>query len=346
MAVVADFGVAKAVDLAAMREDGAWTVRNGGMRVVKAGQVTSIATTNALEFDPVISPNGLDVAYVAGAPGSSHVLVRQLAGERATALVKEFPGEQLRPAWSRDGSLVAFITNGVAYSVPSSGGAPKVLVETPDFAISEVALSPDGERIAFVNTTGLWIKPAGAGDAVQLLPGQTLHSIAWSPDGTRIAFIDGIAAGLENMSAAPINVITIAGGKIAVIAKGDVVNLSPVWAPDGRSLFYTSNRQGTLDIYQQFLTRDAQPRGLAQRITVGLSARRISLSKDGSHVAYDVVRSRSNIWTVDIGSGVASMTAARQVTSDNQRIESLSLSHDGQWLAYDSDLGGNPISTR
>jgi Tol biopolymer transport system component len=46
---------------------------------------------------------------------------------------------------------------------------------------------------------------------------------------------------------------------------------------------------------------------------------------------------------VDIapGSGVARLESARQITTDNQRIESLSLSRDGQSLAYDSDRGGN-----
>jgi dipeptidyl aminopeptidase/acylaminoacyl peptidase len=35
------------------------------------------------------------------------------------------------------------------------------------------------------------------------------------------------------------------------------------------------------------------------------------------------------------------MASARQITGDNQRIEGLSVSHDGRWLAYDSDREGN-----
>jgi Tol biopolymer transport system component len=66
------------------------------------------------------------------------------------------------------------------------------------------------------------------------------------------------------------------------------------------------------------------------------------LSADGTRLAYDVVRNRSNLWQLAIPpTGVASFASAKQITRDNQRIEAFSVSHDGQWLAYDSDRGGN-----
>lgn len=55
------------------------------------------------------------------------------------------------------------------------------------------------------------------------------------------------------------------------------------------------------------------------------------------------MRNRSNIWSVALpqGTAIASTASARQITNDNQRIEAVSLSHDGRWLAYDSDRNGN-----
>jgi len=35
------------------------------------------------------------------------------------------------------------------------------------------------------------------------------------------------------------------------------------------------------------------------------------------------------------------MAAAKQITTANEHIEGLRLSHDGAWLAYDSDRNGN-----
>jgi Tol biopolymer transport system component len=107
-------------------------------------------------------------------------------------------------------------------------------------------------------------------------------------------------------------------------------------------VLFVSNRDGAMDVYQQRLDRDFGPDGPPQRVTTGLSVRTISLSADGTRLAYDVVRNRSNLWEIPIpANGVASLANARQITTENQRIESFSVSHDGKWLAFDSDRGGN-----
>jgi Tol biopolymer transport system component len=70
--------------------------------------------------------------------------------------------------------------------------------------------------------------------------------------------------------------------------------------------------------------------------------RSISLSADGTRLAYDVVHNRSNLWQIPLPqAGLATFASAKQITTDNQRIEAFTLSHDGQWLAYDSERGGN-----
>ena len=320
-----------------------WLARRGESTLVRTGRVTSVATTLALEISPAISPDGKFVAYTAGVPGNAHVHVRQIAGERSVDVSAGLGGEHTQPVWSPDGSQVVFIANGAAFVVAATGGTPKLLVETPGFPLYGAAWSPDGAQLAYSNTAGLWVKPVGTGEARRLVASNVVHSIDWSPDGGSIAYLEGIPATLENLSSAPVKIVQVNTGAVVTVTKSNVVNLSPVWAGDGHSLYYISNAQGTLDVYRQPLTRDGQPRDSAQRITTGLSARRISLSRDGTRMTYDVVRNRSNIWSVEIPArgSVASMESARQVTSDNQRIEALSVSHDGRWLAYDSDRSGN-----
>jgi len=58
-------------------------------------------------------------------------------------------------------------------------------------------------------------------------------------------------------------------------------------------------------------------------------------------MAYDVIRNFSNIFAVSIAGGTAQTASAQQLTRENQHIESLRLSRDGRWLAYDSDRAGN-----
>jgi Tol biopolymer transport system component len=320
-----------------------FVVRNGPTRAVRPGRVTPVATTSALEMDPAISPDGKFVAFMSGAPGGFHIFVRQIAGERSVDVSGSLAGEHSRPNWSPDGSQIAFIANNDAYAVPATGGSPKLLVKSPDAPLTDAVWSPDGTRLAYANLQGIFLRSVSGGEARPLVAGETLHSLSWSPDGTRLAFVDGNPPRLDNLSSSPLKVVDVSSGKVTVVEPGTVVNLSPVWQSDGRSILFVSNRDGQLDVFQQSLASDGQPRGPALRVTTGLSARRVTLSSDGATSAYDVVRNRSNIWSVDVptGNGVASTATARQITNDNQRIESVSLSHDGRWLAYDSDRGGN-----
>ena len=68
----------------------------------------------------------------------------------------------------------------------------------------------------------------------------------------------------------------------------------------------------------------------------------LSLDHAGTRLAYSVLVSHSNIWSIEIPrSGPISIAGARPVTSGNQIIENVDVSRDGRWLAFDSDRGGN-----
>jgi Tol biopolymer transport system component len=111
--------------------------------------------------------------------------------------------------------------------------------------------------------------------------------------------------------------------------------------PRGRTLLFVSNRAGSRDIYSLRLAPDGEPDGDPQRLTSGLNAHGISVSKDGKLLAYSAYAPSDTIWSLDIpAKGVASVAQARQVTFANEKIEKLSLSRDGKWLGYDSDRNG------
>ena len=334
---------AVALVVAAAGGAGYWILHRGQPVVLRPGRVTPVATSAALEMAPAVSPDGKFVAYMQGAPGSFRIMVRQIAGERATMVSGELTsGSHENPRWSPDGSQIAFEANGGVYVVPATGGAPKLLVRATTPA-GNVSWSPDGRRVAYADLQGLWIRDAAGGAPTQLVRGSLIHSVAWSPDGRKVAYVSGNYPSLSNQSSAAAWVIAVAGGTPRQIAPPNLINLSPVWLPDSRGLLYISNRNETSDVYQQAIADDGSAIGVPQRLTTGLGARTISLSADGRVLAYDVVRNQSNLWAIDLppDGAPAEASSARRITNESQRIEALTLSHDGQWLAFDSNRNGN-----
>jgi Tol biopolymer transport system component len=77
-------------------------------------------------------------------------------------------------------------------------------------------------------------------------------------------------------------------------------------------------------------------------VTTGLDAHSISLSIDGSLVAYAMISISANVWALPLPArGPVSPYEASQITWGNQLVESYSVSRDGKWLVYDSNLNGN-----
>jgi Tol biopolymer transport system component len=313
--------------------------RSSSQKTLQVGVTTSVAATPDLEIEPAISPDGKLVAYVAETPAGDRIFVRQIGGGRANPLTTgDADGDQRWPRWSPDQSRISFTAQGGIYVVPAMGGTPKRTIE----AGNTHAWSPDGKQIAYGNAQGIWVQPLAGGQARSVMKGVTLHSPAWSPDGRLIAYVEGNRPTLTNLSTNAIWAISADGGTPIRLSDSTHVNVSPAYAADQHSVLYISNTGGTLDVYQQAVGSDGRPSGGLVRLTTGLGPYTITLSRDGLRMAYDVVRGYSNIWVAPIAPGSPiSFASATQVTRDNQRVEVMRLSHDGKWLAYDSDRGGN-----
>jgi serine/threonine-protein kinase len=312
--------------------------RSETFQAYSVGETTVVAASPDLELEPHISPDGRVIAYLVNVPGGYKILVRQRDGEKARSVLDE---NQVVPGclhWTPDGSRLSFCGNDGVYTVPAlTGGAPKIVLE----GVGVHAWMPDGKNILYVSRDTLWLAPVDGGTRRRILVEKRVHSIEVSPDGKLLAFAMGRAPRLNNVSTNTIWTLPVAGGVPVRISDSSHVNLSPVWASDGRSILYVSNRDGARDVYQQPL--DAKGRAAASpvRLTTGLNPYRISLSADGKRLAYDAVRNYSNIMGIDIGASTATVSSGKPITRENQHIESMLLSHDGKWIVYDSDRSGN-----
>jgi Tol biopolymer transport system component/DNA-binding winged helix-turn-helix (wHTH) protein len=163
-----------------------------------------------------------------------------------------YPGLEICPTFSPDGSQIAFAWNGDPESGSKSFdlyvkviGSENLLRLThhPSKEISP-AWSPDGKQIAFNRIsgadTGLYVVPALGGPERKLrsirIPIVSMAAISWSPDGKSIAFVDFLPTN-NNYRINLLSVETLESKEISHVP--ECINASyPAFSHSGERLAY------------------------------------------------------------------------------------------------------------
>ncbi len=212
--------------------------------------------------------------------------------------------EFVLPTASRDGRRFAYVDyHEIKFALlrahlSSPGG--KVLSQEKIIAlpqkIDSPQLSPDGEHIAFVSTlvgaANIWNSDADGHNPLQLTSfgGEAVGSAHWSPDGKWIAF------DRRPKDHAQIYVIDSEGRNMRAITEGAYENNVPTWSRDGKSIYFSSNRTGRMELWKQDLGS-----GVAAQVTQhgGFSAVE---SYDGKFLYY-VKFFSPGIWRMPLSGG-------------------------------------------
>ncbi len=310
------------------------------------GRAVQLTTDPALEVQPAISPDGRAVAYAAGTSSGTRIYVRQMGEGRARPLTDDTVTSQSHPRWSPDGGRILFLAQQAAFSAPASGGPVRQEIPTVQGRIRSAAWSSDGQAIAYTVGDSLFVRDTTG--TTRLLARIFEPSLcSWSPDDVLIACASGnanylnVGSDLGNLSPNRIVMCRVTDGSVTAITDSTSLNVSPAWSADGRWLYYVSNRKGTRDVYALRIS-GGRASGEPVRLSTGLGSQSISISANGTRIAYAVYSDKSNIWSLPLPSRPPGSAAdARPVTTGAQIIESPRLSLDNRWLYYDSDRAGN-----
>ncbi|MDI7275502.1 MAG: AAA family ATPase [Anaerolineae bacterium] len=159
--------------------------------------------------------------------------------------------EDTMPAWSPDGTRVAFISS-------RSGNRDLWVMNADGTRLENVtrsgadewtpAWSPDGLEIAFASyRDGNWeiyvCKPDGSQLRRLTKHGAADYAPSWSHDAGQLAFVS------ERDGNPEIYVINRDGTDLRRLTENQVTDLSPRWSPDGALIAFESYRDGNMEIY-------------------------------------------------------------------------------------------------
>uniref|UniRef100_A0A7V4XUC3 Tricorn protease homolog n=1 Tax=Acidobacterium capsulatum TaxID=33075 RepID=A0A7V4XUC3_9BACT len=143
--------------------------------------------------------------------------------------VPQFVVRSVIPLKSRN--VFAFAATLFASSVLWAATAPV----QPKPSLTQPALSPNGQEIAFASGGDIWTVPARGGDAHLLISNPATESRPlYSPDGSKIAFISTRTGGGD------IYVLTLATGQLQRITYGDTLEQLDAWSADGKWIYFTN----------------------------------------------------------------------------------------------------------
>lgn len=314
--------------------------------------------------EPGVSPDGTEIAFVAG----GDIWSVPTAGGDARLLVSHEATER-RPLFAPDGRSLAFMSTrtggGDLYVLNLETGALRRLT-SDDGSETLEAWSPDSRWVYFSSTSrdiagmnDVFRVSAQGGTPMPVSDDRYVNEfhVASSPDGKALVVATrGIASaqwwrrGSSHIDQSELWLMSGLDGTPAYqqLTARDARQVWPMWGPDGRSLYYVSDRGGVENLWMRPLPGsagaapgDALEPGRA--LTTFTNGRVLfpSLSANGRVVAFE---RPFGVWTYDTATGVTRQVSIRlkgasaTPVPERQRLTNgfsdLALSPDGRKIGF------------
>jgi serine/threonine protein kinase/Tol biopolymer transport system component len=296
------------------------------------------------ELYPTLSPDGRFVAYVRSEQGQTDIFVQALENGTPVNLTEGSSDDDTQPAFSPKGDLIAFRSEregGGIWVLPTNGGTPRRITDfgyNPAWSAdgSEIAVATEGiiEPIMRKMDSEIWIVNLSTGRRRELVRKQDDGvQPSWSPKGLRIAYWGLPAEGARRI----LWTIPAAGGKPVKVLDDGFLNWNPVWSPDGRYLYFGSDRGGSLNLWRLPIEEESgrvlgEPEPMT---TPAMGSGFWSLSRDGRRIVYAANESKANVERLPFDDRTLTATGpSTAITRGSHVIRSCDVSPDGRWIAF------------
>jgi len=302
-----------------------WTFSFDPVSGVITGKGRPVTSGAAGELDVQVTRDGSKLAYRAIRAGRNELWERDTRTGRERLLIADTETDRTAPVWSPDGDALAYVrrsVNGSAQEgaqvviLPTDTLSERVIYQSSTLNMAPIDWSSDGRALIGLcghpgglrATCRLDLSVKGNAPSVQILATDTTRNLfqqRLSPDGRWIAFI---AVDATDAGASTIYVMPAAGGSWQAITEGQRYDDKPRWSPDGRTVFFVSDREGVLNVWgRHFDPVAGTPVGSAFRVTsfstadtmIATNRVRMIFALTGGELYLPVEQTKAELWTLD-----------------------------------------------
>ena len=323
---------------------------------------------SGVQMEPTWSSDGRHLAYAADRSGNSDIWVQSIDGVAPTRLTFS-DASDWQPAWSPDGRSVAFRSErdgGGLYIVPATGGTEQRIASFgyhPQW-------SPDGSKLLFYGDLNSGVvrfgePPKGNAKphAVYLLTlsdgrpvplsadlGNSFISyrVKWHPDGQRVSvWGKHRTAGWSFWTGTPLDWNSIRSEIAPEVADqlqtGDVTLADFTWSQRRNALFFEVHQGGVSNIWRIDVNPNTMRWQRASALTTGTARNvNISVSPDGSKVAFSVRSDHTRLWSFPFDAVSGRIAGEGHAVLAEGADAQFDVSADGREIVYRTSRRGTP----
>src|SRR5205809_288093 len=299
---------------------------------------TQLTDQSGPEYFPSLSPDGKSFVYAGYASGNWDIYLQRVGGKNPINLTKDSPADDTQPAFSPDGERVAFRSERDGGGIFLMGATGESVKRLTNFGFN-AAWSPDGKEIACADegpldpnvrnnpNSRIWAINVATGER-RLVTKEDSIQPNWSPHGTRIAY-----GGRRNLAQRDIWTIPAGGGEAVEVTNDAAVEGSPVWSPDGKYLYFGSDRAGSMNVWRVPIEeKTGKVLGPPEAVTTPSPySAQLSFSRDGQRMVYSQMVRAANLQQVGFDPVKETVTGQPVwITQGSRRANAPNLSLDGE----------------